>query len=241
MTKSTFILILGLFCLAAGPLAAQPMFGIRGGFNSSWYTGEGTNSTINDPLGGKYDTKQTGIIRPDMGIFLLMPLIRNMLAFQLGVDYYGAGTFEKVTAQTILGTLTSENTLKLNYVSLPVLLRFAYAREDMRLYALGGGYVAYAMSGRQKVVSTLTTEEDDVDFGIHGITHLDYGAVLGLGAMFRTGPVWLGAELRYRKGLCNLNRNTNPDEGPTNEDYAPMTNTLSPTIVLHIPLGKEKY
>lgn len=241
MRKFTIILITGLACMLAGRSMAQPMFGVRGGISSAWHSGTGLKESGSNILLGEYDRKQKTVVLPDAGIFVLLPVVRNMLAVQIGLDYYGAGTMETVKTKSLLGSITVERTLKLNYVSVPILLRFAYAREAMRIYAVGGGYASYAMSGREKTVGPLTDEDVNVDFGIHGVTHLDYGAILGLGVMFRTGPVWLGAELRYRKGLCNLNRNTDENEGPTKDDFAPMTNTLSPTIVLHIPLGKEKY
>jgi hypothetical protein len=99
-------------------------------------------------------------------------------------------------------------------------------------------YYSYAFSGRRnsdgEVVGFPASEDRDVDFSDDQVTRNDFGAAVGAGVMLQTGPIWIGVDLRYRKGFSNLNT-----DGDSKDDYKPMNNVFSPTINLYFPLARN--
>lgn len=83
--------------------------------------------------------------------------------------------------------------LDLDYLSVPVLVKFAHGRT----YVAGGMDVGFLNSAR--------VSGDGIDEDIEPLLHsVDLGAVFGFGVVFPKGRSRLTTELRYVQGLINL-------------------------------------
>ncbi|MEO5905259.1 MAG: porin family protein, partial [Saprospiraceae bacterium] len=86
-----------------------------------------------------------------------------------------------------------EATATLNYLELPLLVKFNFGGEDVKLFVMAGPSIGYLLSGKYDYDGV---EEDEVyDF----VNRIDVGAHLGAGV--HLGPVVL--DVRYMLGLSN--------------------------------------
>jgi Outer membrane protein beta-barrel domain len=104
---------------------------------------------------------------------------------------------QRRTTLTSVEDVTGENALDLNldYVSVPVLLKFEIAGG--RTYFAGGVDVGFLKSAHL----TGNGVDDDIKDRFHST---DVGALFGFGVLFPVGKPRLTTELRYVQGLVNL-------------------------------------
>ncbi len=114
------------------------------------------------------------------------------------------------------------NTVRYNYVELPVLLKLKLGSTDgegLGFYILGGPFVGYVLNGKSKqeltVLGQTTVSEQDIDYNNETIQEkrVDWGASFGAGLHF--GKLFIDA--RYNLGVNNLldeDANNNNDNKP---------------------------
>ncbi|MDZ4679108.1 MAG: porin family protein [Saprospiraceae bacterium] len=114
------------------------------------------------------------------------------------------------------------NTVRYNYVELPVLLKLKLGSTDgegLGFYILGGPFVGYVLNGKSKqeltVLGQTTVSEQDIDYNDETIQEkrIDWGASFGAGLHF--GKLFIDA--RYNLGVNNLldeDANNNNDNKP---------------------------
>lgn len=86
--------------------------------------------------------------------------------------------------------------LTLNYIEVPVLLKYSSASEGTRFFGQAGPSFGYAISGKNKVGD----QSEDVEFGDDATKRADLGLHIGAGVGF--GNVFIDA--RYVLGLANI-------------------------------------
>jgi hypothetical protein len=93
---------------------------------------------------------------------------------------------------------------QLNYVELPLLLKFAFGQQDVKLNLLFGPSLGYAVSG----ANTFLGEKVKIDFADEDIKRFDIGMQAGLGASYplSNGSIFLDA--RYILGFADLSTST---------------------------------
>ena len=92
------------------------------------------------------------------------------------------------------GTITiGEATATLNYLELPLLVKFNFGGEDVKMFVMAGPSVGYLLSGKYEFDGV--EQDEDYDF----VNRLDVGAQLGAGV--HLGPVVV--DVRYMLGLSN--------------------------------------
>ena len=100
--------------------------------------------------------------------------------------------------------------VKLNYLSLPVLVKFMAAKG--RTYFLGGLNVGYLLDG------TLENPTNGDELDLSGVLNsIDLAAVAGFGVVFPVGKPSLTVELRYEQSIINASdtsRDTDGDDLP---------------------------
>jgi len=126
------------------------------------------------------------------GIFIdkdFIPLIK----FRIGLDYSPKGGVftDIIDAET-----------QINYLELPVLAKVKLGP----IYALGGVYGAYAMSG----TNTIAGVESDIDFD--NVSRWDAGMKFGLGFQLKLGPIGAFIQSEYSFGFVDLNKLNTGDE-----------------------------
>jgi len=99
--------------------------------------------------------------------------------------------------------------MNLNYVSLPLYLKFNFTR-DPEIYIYGGAYGSYLLTAKttgtyEKFEISESINEDIID----NLNHFDVGIVAGLGVQGRFNR-WMDIflDLRYTRGFINLDNNT---------------------------------
>jgi hypothetical protein len=97
------------------------------------------------------------------------------------------------------GASTTELDLSFDYVSVPVLMKFAMASG--RTYVAGGVTVDFLTA------ATLSGEGSDQDV-TSAYNSTGFGAVLGFGLVFPAGRTRFTTELRYVQGIANMTTGT---------------------------------
>jgi hypothetical protein len=184
--RSTARVGLAVAFLAAASLAgAQDMeFGIKGGASLA------DLSDPDDAFGDAESSTRNGFVA---GGFLAFPLGESL-------SLQAEALFAQKGAQFEFEEL--DTTLKLDYVEVPLVLKYRFGGDGIRPYVFAGPYVAFR-----------TKAEVEVDAGDDGTStdeledetkSTDFGAVAGGGIEFPAGDGAFLVEARYARGLTNV-------------------------------------
>ena len=174
--------------------------------------------------------------------------IQPELAF---VQKGGKTTYDDHSSQDIFGvTVTtdyhSESTVKLNYLEIPILLKYAFATEGFMPYIGVGPSIGFAMSGNQSGSSTTTTSssvtgtttssssyDESIDFEQDSVSKIDFSLLVTLGGAFPIGDNGntVSLNLSYMLGLANLNNSS--------ADLKLMNRGILITAGFSLDLGKK--
>ena len=171
-------------------------FGIRAGINSA-------NQSI------KYDEEPEdaldlkSVLKFHVGVIAELPIAGD-LSLETGLIYHGTGS--KID-ESFLGFNIKSQT-NINYIQLPISLKYRADLGSVSIFAHAGPYVAFALNGNVTAEVLGNEESEDIEFGDGDLetNRLDYGLNVGAGVGF--GPIDLG--LNYGLGLANL---SNSDDG----------------------------
>ena len=142
----------------------------------------------------------------------------DFLYLQKGVRYAGSSQGD-----------TFDATVKLDEVSVPVLLKFHLLNKfgSPDVYLLGGGEIAYVISSKvdytasgPDVTPPGTGSQDIKD----SINKMDYGAIFGAGASLSLGVMKVFVEARYHLGFADMEKVA---AGATSSGAKPMTNLFA--------------
>lgn len=194
-------------------------------------------------------------LKSEGGKNVLSPGFAFGAAFELGLSdnvsiqpellYIQKGTKEKYESQGESGTIQ----FKMNYLELPVLLKFASgATDEFHFFGYVGPYFGYALKGKNTFKSGGTTFTTKIKFGEGDdsleevyvnkdeANRLDVGAYLGGGVKIPLGPGAVSLEARYGYGFVNYNKD---DSGQLSKDQLKSQNrTIGIFAGYAIPLGK---
>ena len=139
----------------------------------------------------------------------------DFLYLQKGVRYAGS-----------LQGSTFDATVKLDEVSVPVLLKFhLFNKAGMPdVYLLGGGEIAYMISTKADYTVTGTSAQTGSQDIKDSINKLDYGAIFGGGVTIPLGGMKLFVEARYHLGFADLEKVV---AGETPSGAKPKTSLLA--------------
>lgn len=206
-----YIIILLIFSLSS---MGQSYVGVFAGFNSSKLSGDAPpkasyKSLMGANVGAHFDIKLGKI---------------TALSLQPSFSQEGSRVFYSVPNED---EMVDSLSLRLNYISLPLLLRVTSTNE--RFYAIGGVEAGYLMSSSLKSQKV----EQEMD-----LTISDFNVAVHFGAGFRIplGYPRLFIELRYSQGLINLT------DDPLANNIIPRvkTNGFKAFVGIEIPLKKSK-
>ncbi len=105
--------------------------------------------------------------------------------------------------------------LRLNFVEVPVSMRYMFGMGNMRFFVQGGFYGAFAMGGQ--FIEEYNGEEtrEDYDFEGTGTNKLDLGLVGGGGVQYRTTAGVIVLDLRWNQGMSDLSSTFMPETNQT--------------------------
>jgi hypothetical protein len=186
MTKSTARVGLAIALLASASVAgAQDLeFGIKGGASLA------DLADPDDAFGDAESSTRNGFVA---GAFLAFPLGDS-------VSLQAEALFAQKGAKFEFENL--DTTLKLDYVEVPLLLKYRFGGEGIRPYVFAGPYVGFRTKAEVEVDAggdgTSTDELEDET------KSTDFGAVAGGGLEFPAGSGAFLLEARYARGLTNI-------------------------------------
>ena len=143
---------------------------------------------------------------------------------------------------------TFESTTTINYLEIPVLLRFTTG-EDLMFFGNVGPSFGYALGGKAKGETTVAGETTSTDgkikfdtepenymgddIYVDGFNRVEVGVSIGAGIQKAVGPGSLVVEARYGLGLTDTNDIENEPDG-----YDPNKfNSISVSVGFMIPIG----
>lgn len=177
-TKQLIALMIG-FCLTITSVysqSAKSLVGIKGGYNASNLYIDDVNDR--NPRNGFH-----------VGLFYQAPISKNL--------YFGPEILfstKGVTANynNFNGLFTGENTFKLNYIDVPLVLTYKLGKVvDLQV----GGYGGYLLSASNSITSASSLYS--FEFDKSNFNDFDYGVLAGINIYF--GKVFIGT--RYNHGL----------------------------------------
>jgi hypothetical protein len=102
-----------------------------------------------------------------------------------------------------LGTLVSESSQSLNYLTLPVLLRARLSVKDFKVYGQAGAFTSTLIGAEKKlsVSSSIVSVSNENTMNFHT---RNYGLIVGGGIMVRRKRLTLNMDLRFLSGFSNI-------------------------------------
>lgn len=203
-----------LFAFISSLSIGQSYIGVFIGFNSSKLSGDSPNNASYNSLmglnaGANFDLKLSNS--------MLLSLQPSYSQEGTKISYSVAGQDEPVDSIKI----------RLNYFSLPLLLKVATANQ--RFYALAGLEAGILLN------STVSSQDAEVDITVD-TESWNLAMHFGVGLRIPVGFPRLYVEVRYAQGLINLTDNLG------SEDYIPRVKTTGFKVLagIEIPLQKSK-
>ena len=206
--KKIFIITCIVFLFSATSVFAQyAYFGLKGGINLASFNGSESDaadwgsSTKGSRFGFTVGAYSTIVLAK---VFAIQP---EALFTMNGAKYEDKGL------TTAGSAYTDTMNINLNYIQIPVLLKFYVPVPGMvKPNVFAGGYLGINISHKYKyeyeVAGTVVFEEegdiDDYFLGLAEITTLDYGPVFGGGIDFIVAGMQMSVDARYSLGLADL-------------------------------------
>jgi hypothetical protein len=188
-----------LLLVASTPVRAQGVrFGLAGGINLSEINASG-DEFLNVAFGDK--------LEPTGGIFFVVPFA-DSLWLQPEALYSIKGTEGELNGR--------EGRIRLTYIEVPVLLRYAGPEDSTaKIHVFTGPYAAYLIRATSRIRFRQITETVNVE---DAFERLDYGWTAGVGV----GVGGAQIDFRYSWGLPNIAEEQDlgglvPDPVPGNE------------------------
>lgn len=208
----------------SGPAPSTGGFKVMGAFGSASMSYD----TSKDPSGQNINQYKKGRMGFGGGIGFEMG---STLGFEIDFLYLQKGVR---FAGSVQGD-TFDATMKLDEVSVPVLLKFHLLNKAglPDVYLLGGGEIAYLMSAKLDLTAsgpdilafygTNSIEIKDQD-NKDSFNKIDYGAIFGAGASLSLGVMKVFVEARYHLGFADMEKVA---AGATSSGAKPMTNLFA--------------
>ncbi len=168
---SLFLILVMTLAFAVAANAEGTAFGIKAGVNFANIAGDDTgdlNSLTGFVGGGFVDIPMSPTLSIQPEVFYS----------QKGAKYEEMGT---------------DVSIKLDYIDIPVLLKFTMAGESARPFFLFGPSIGFSASSK--------VSAGDVSMDLEGVASTDFGLVFGIGVNFQKFLI----EGRYGLGLSDIN------------------------------------
>lgn len=141
--------------------------------------------------------------------------MKNGFSFRPELNYIQKGfTVAQNYDVNVLGIdmpLGGKAKTRVNYIEMPLLLKYSYGTETAKVYALAGPSIGYATSAELRPVATLLLDFNlpvipiNLDNDIYNKTEIS--GVLGIGGEIKAGNGKLFTDVRYNLGFTNMLNN----------------------------------
>lgn len=178
------------FLMYAQNMSTTPTVGVKGGLLLSSVTGDDALDTYAKKMGLQFGLTAATYFHP-------------MLSLRAELNFESKGA--KFDMQ--------EMNMNLNYLSLPLYLKFNFTR-DPEIYVYAGAYASYLVSANTKGEFEVVIGADYKSYAVNeditkNLNQIDVGVIGGLGVQGRFNR-WLDIflDLRYTQGFINLDKGT---------------------------------
>lgn len=203
MKKTTFLLItIALITFKTAAQDSKIKFGIQGGLNYSSFRGYETYSDKDNPsfaylfgISFQYRIKENLSIKADINYERKTQIAKST------IELWEASE----SPILINGNYTFKTTTYLNYIMLPIMLKYNFSK-DKSFYVNGGPYLGYLLKSGAKIdaknIPGINTDDEETT---KYRKSLDYGLSAGIGKEFKlNGNHQIYVELRENLGLANI-------------------------------------
>lgn len=197
MKKSIYFVI--LFFLAIG-VSVRAQIGIKAGINMA----NEIKSLSSEAIAAGFSTENlTGY---EVGLVAQLNSKKSGLGAEIGFLLSQKGFSYSDSVSVV--DMVKRGYKELNYIEVPLNLRYCLKLGFVGVYGYGGLYVGYALNG--KLVDETEAVSQDIDFG-EMLNRSDYGYNLGLGVEFfkkiQFGANWSQG---LKKSVFQINQNADP-------------------------------
>jgi hypothetical protein len=221
MKKRFIILILVITCFFVSNGFAQFQIGPLVGANLSG-------------LSIEPDSLFTGNVNTKVGLIAGVSIVYNfssMFSLQIEPAYMEKGAVIYTPYTDVATIVEIEQTIDVNYIDIPILLKVSFGEEFIKPYILAGGYIAFPLDdgkttleyiiGNGQDITELLPEETLNLFKPELITNsVDLGLNFGAGFSLPLGIIDIFLEAQYSLGLTNI----------TDEEFFLFPQLLNPDI-----------
>ncbi len=189
MRKMVFLTLLCALFVSL-PLSAQ-RFGVKAGFNVAG-------------LSGDYIIELKSLSGFRFGGFLTLDMAGG-LQIQPEAYYTQKGASYEQNGMLWDVPFTMKGKLKLDYIEIPVLVKYVLKTGSLEPFFFAGPYFAFKASAKGEVamnVGELGTETETED--LEDVKSTDYGVVVGAGLNLPLGQMTLIFDVRYTLGMTNI-------------------------------------
>jgi len=182
---------------------AQVSVGIKLGVNFA--------DTRVDGLPGNLVPDQTTYTGFTAGVMAEIPVI-NALSFRPELNYIQKGfTIAENFDIDLIGInmeFGAKARTRINYIEMPLLMKYSIGSDQAKLYAIAGPSIAYAANAELKPVATFIFDINlpaipvNLDNGFYN--RWEISGVIGLGGELKVGNGKIFSDARYNLGLTNM-------------------------------------
>ena len=139
------------------------------------------------------------------GVFIILP-VTERFGIQQEVLYVQKGSRQKIGADVLTVPVTMDVTYDLDYLEIPVLLRYHwFTGRDVGLYSLAGFAFGLKINDHYELSAVLDDGVDQVpikaDSDMSEVDIFDFAFTYGMGLEFPVGGNWLLLEYRFDLSL----------------------------------------
>jgi len=220
-----YLLIISIALMISINLYSQPKFGIRAGLNLANIS-EDLGGTETIDIGG--ESIEVTIDQSNRTTFSIGGVVEfwlsPMFALQVNALYNQKGTKLKgdfratIVEQGLSIDVTGavEETMKLDYLSFPVLGKLAFGQSKVKPYIIAGPEIGFLLSAKDKAKATAEgealgekvgpiTAEEEIDLK-ESLETFEFALDFGAGLIIPLGSIDAFVDAQYSLGLTKLNK-----------------------------------
>jgi len=203
LTKIWVVIILFIACINVN---AQYSIGVKVGANLA-------DTRLEGLIGGVLPN-QTTFTGYTMGIIGEIPLMDN-LSFRPELNYIQKGfTVSQAFDVNLIGIempIGAKARTRLNYVEMPLLMKYSIGSESAKAYVIAGPNVSYAANAQLRPVATLIIDFNlprvDIDLSNDIYQRWELSGTVGAGGEIKVANGKIFSDARYTYGFTNMLNN----------------------------------
>lgn len=235
MIRSIFLFL--LLCLG-GQLSAQLSLGIRTGIRVA--TMDGFEESLIEQNQG-FDTEVKNIVGTEVGLVVNYQF-SPIFSIQGEINYVekGAKAEQSGTLDILFNRIEIESQFNFDYIEFAPLAKLTFGGKDVGGFVQVGPSFGYALDGKGQAELRFQGDvqrvSNQIDFEEDNVSRIDWGAVMGAGAIFNFDTFGIFLDGRYNIGFTGVF----VEEVDMGDDEIKIRNRgVSATVGILVPIVKK--